>query len=68
MGDGSAQTEWRKSSYSAEINCVEFRMESSSAVGLRDSKDARGPQLRFSSAAWSVFRSALTSEGRPSAG
>ncbi|MFI5839400.1 DUF397 domain-containing protein [Catenuloplanes sp. NPDC051500] len=68
MGERSAQAEWRKSTYSAEINCVEFRRESSSAVGLRDSKDTTGPHLRVSVAAWIVFRSAMTSAGRPSAG
>ncbi|TWP45438.1 DUF397 domain-containing protein [Lentzea tibetensis] len=48
---------WRKSSYtsadSVDSECVEVAF--SQAVRVRDSKDATGPQLRFSASAWRAF-------------
>jgi hypothetical protein len=48
--------EWRKSSFSGGGNggCVEVAF-STERVGVRDSKDAAGPALRFSAAQWRVF-------------
>ncbi|WP_085066357.1 DUF397 domain-containing protein [Catenuloplanes japonicus] len=65
MGDGSLWAEWRKSSYSADINCVEFRIEVQVEVGIRDSKDCDGPRLRVSGAAWKAFTTAVSSEDLP---
>jgi Domain of unknown function (DUF397) len=50
---------WRKSSYSSDDgNCVEVaRLDSHCAV--RDSKDATGPALRFTTAEWLVFTTAI---------
>ncbi|MFI0483112.1 DUF397 domain-containing protein [Actinomadura sp. 9N215] len=47
---------WRKSSYSDHNggDCVEVA-NLSPLVGVRDSKDADGPKLTFSVAAWSAF-------------
>lgn len=48
--------EWRKSSYSGGGNggCVEVAF-TTIVVGVRDSKDAAGPALRFSPAQWRAF-------------
>lgn len=48
--------EWRKSSYSGGGNggCVEVAFAVRD-VGVRDSKDATGPALRFSPAQWRAF-------------
>ncbi|GAB7049079.1 hypothetical protein JCM9534A_42050 [Catenuloplanes indicus JCM 9534] len=62
MGEVLEAGEWRKSSYSTDINCVEWGMASSSVVAVRDSKDRFGPALGFSRAAWGVFTRALTAE------
>ncbi|TMR03829.1 DUF397 domain-containing protein [Actinomadura soli] len=47
---------WRKSTYSGHSggDCVEVA-NLSPVVGVRDSKDADGPKLTFSVAAWSAF-------------
>jgi len=46
-------TVWRKSSYSAnEGTCVEVAV--AQVVGVRDSKDRTGGQLRVSARAWSA--------------
>ncbi|MFC5750675.1 DUF397 domain-containing protein [Actinomadura rugatobispora] len=42
---------WRKSSYSAEYNCVEA-VSLPGAVAVRDSKDPGGPKFVLSGAAW----------------
>jgi hypothetical protein len=45
---------FRKSSHSfANGNCVEVR--DGDPVAVRDSKDKRGPKLKFSREAWAVF-------------
>ncbi|BCB85041.1 DUF397 domain-containing protein [Phytohabitans suffuscus] len=47
---------WFKSSRSAGNGaCVEVAFVSSSAVAMRDSKDPRGPVLRFSAGSWQRF-------------
>jgi hypothetical protein len=53
----AAAQEWRKSSHSGtsgESACVEvaFGVE---VVGVRDSKNADGPQLAFSATSWRKF-------------
>ncbi|MET7765474.1 DUF397 domain-containing protein [Streptomyces sp. NPDC005393] len=59
-GDGDSCVEvalsWHKSSYSGSQgdDCVEVAT-SPHTVHVRDSKDTRGPQLAFSSAAWTAF-------------
>ncbi|MFD4903644.1 DUF397 domain-containing protein [Kitasatospora purpeofusca] len=52
----SSDLVWFKSSYSGNEGgaCVEVA-EMVDAVLVRDSKDKSGPQLAFSSAAWSSF-------------
>jgi hypothetical protein len=57
---GEDFSQWRKSSYSSDTaNCVEFRItlgsDAESLVGVRDSKDADGPQLSYSPQAWQAF-------------
>jgi Domain of unknown function (DUF397) len=47
---------WRKSSYSGNTgNCVEVASNLPSVVAVRDSKDVAGPELIFTSQAWSAF-------------
>jgi len=46
---------WRQSSYSTtQSNCVEVDL-GSPAIGVRDSKDPRGPVLAVPSDRWSAF-------------
>ena len=52
---------WRKSSKSTTSNCVEFAQPVPELVMIRDSKDASGPRLRFSAAAWADFTVAAPS-------
>jgi hypothetical protein len=53
----TAQTTWRKSSYSGGDNgsCVEVADGLVGVVPVRDSKDPQGPALVFPAAAWSAF-------------
>lgn len=47
---------WIKSSRSAANgNCVEMGAVAGGVVALRDSKDPKGPVLRFTGDAWSSF-------------
>ncbi|MDG4758782.1 DUF397 domain-containing protein [Micromonospora sp. WMMD710] len=47
---------WRKSTRSgAQGNCVEVADNLRGVVAVRDSKDAQGPALTFTPAAWSAF-------------
>lgn len=51
-----SQLEWRKSSYSAQGNCVEVSfLDGGRRVAMRDSKDRAGPLLVFSDDAWQRF-------------
>jgi hypothetical protein len=49
---------WRKSSYSAQSNCIEVARRPG-AVLLRDSKDPHGPVTAFATPAWRAFVTAL---------
>ncbi len=46
--------QWRKSTASVQGECVEAA-SNGNAVVVRDSKDRRGPVLKFSSGAWRNF-------------
>jgi hypothetical protein len=46
--------QWRKSSYSAVMNCVEVAFTFGS-VKVRDSKNRMGPILTFSRTEWEEF-------------
>jgi len=47
---------WFKSSRSAGNGaCVEVAFAGSDAIAMRDSKDPRGPVLRFGAASWQRF-------------
>ncbi|MGW3314382.1 DUF397 domain-containing protein [Streptomyces fungicidicus] len=50
------QEHWLKSSYSGPDggNCIEVAADTT-VVRVRDSKDAHGPRLAFSSASWAAF-------------
>ncbi|MGI5213388.1 DUF397 domain-containing protein [Plantactinospora sp. CA-290183] len=48
-------TNWRSSSRSDQGNCVEFAIAGDGTVGVRDSKDTRGPVLEFVPASWRAF-------------
>ncbi|TWG08823.1 DUF397 domain-containing protein [Saccharopolyspora dendranthemae] len=51
---------WRKSSYSATQNeCVEVAI-TSTAIGVRDTKDRTGGTLVFDNTTWSTFLTHLT--------
>ncbi|MFG1903163.1 DUF397 domain-containing protein [Micromonospora carbonacea] len=49
--------QWRKSTRSGDNggNCVEVADNLPGLVAVRDSKDATGPALAFSPAAWATF-------------
>jgi hypothetical protein len=47
---------WRKSSYSGQQgNCIETCASETGTVAVRDSKNPAGPELEFTSPAWSAF-------------
>jgi len=52
---------WRKSSKSTQKDCVEVDMDNPAipTVGVRDSKDKDGGQLRVSQPAWATFIDSL---------
>jgi hypothetical protein len=55
-GPDSGFTNWTKSSLSfANGNCVEVGNLPGGHVGVRDSKDAAGPVLRFTPDEWHAF-------------
>jgi hypothetical protein len=45
---------WHKSSHSESGTCVEVA-QCGDHVHVRDSKDQRGPQLRFTASEWAAF-------------
>jgi hypothetical protein len=45
---------WRKSTRSGGNGCVEVLLDPK-AVGIRDSKDASGPEIFVDAAAWRAF-------------
>lgn len=47
-------SDWRASSRSGGVNCVEVRIEADQ-VQVRDSKTVHGPVLTFSRAEWQAF-------------
>lgn len=51
------RAEWRKSSYSSGNGgqCVEVARNLPGVVGVRDSKDRRGPVLIFTPDEWRLF-------------
>jgi len=51
--------QWRKSSYSnGDIECVEVALEEQ--VGVRDSKDVEGGELRLSVTTWAALMQDLS--------
>ncbi|MEU6023185.1 DUF397 domain-containing protein [Micromonospora sp. NPDC047134] len=46
---------WRRSSRSAEGECVEVTSDLGGVVGVRDSKDIAGPVLLFDPTQWRSF-------------
>ncbi|TXL84647.1 DUF397 domain-containing protein [Streptomyces sp. NBC_01725] len=48
-------TQWTKSTYSANGDCVEVRALPATAVSVRDSKNLGGPVLNFAPKAWETF-------------
>jgi hypothetical protein len=51
---GRGSLSWKKSTASAESNCVEVANDGD-AVFVRDSKDPRGPVLAFTRSEWDAF-------------
>ncbi|WP_430478117.1 DUF397 domain-containing protein [Streptomyces sp. P11-1] len=61
VGRNSAKAVWRKSSHSSENgDCVELA-ELGDVVGVRDSKDHRGPVVTVGRQTMTTFVAALTS-------
>ena len=55
-GGSGPDSHWIKSSLSfSNGNCVEVASLSNDEIGVRDSKDAEGPVLRFTSDEWHAF-------------
>ena len=51
-----SELHWFKSSLSfSNSNCVEVASLADGEIGVRDSKDAEGPVLRFTSDEWRAF-------------
>ncbi|MDG9674577.1 DUF397 domain-containing protein [Micromonospora sp. DH14] len=57
---------WRKSTRSGDNggDCVEVATNLPGVVAVRDSKDAPGPLLTFTTQAWTDFIAAAKHEGR----
>ena len=55
-----ASAAWRKSTRSnPNANCVEVATNLGHVVGVRDSKDRRGPAFGFGTEAWAAFVSGV---------
>lgn len=55
-GGPDADSRWMKSSLSfSNGNCVEVASLAAGDIGVRDSKDAEGPVLRFTPDEWHAF-------------
>jgi hypothetical protein len=56
LGDPGSGSNWVKSSLSfANGNCVEVADLPGGAIGVRNSRDAKGPVLRFTPDEWQAF-------------
>ena len=53
------ESNWRKSSYSADNGGACIEIASTDAVQVRDSTDRRGPVITFDARAWHVFISRI---------
>jgi hypothetical protein len=59
-----SRVHWRKSSLSANVNCVEVAfLDGARHVAVRDSKDRQGPVLVFTAAEWQEFLSRVRRAG-----
>jgi hypothetical protein len=55
-GEPGSDSYWTKSSLSfSNGNCVEVANLPNGEIGVRDSKDSKGPVLRFTSDEWRAF-------------
>ncbi|MEV0720719.1 DUF397 domain-containing protein [Asanoa sp. NPDC050611] len=52
---------WKKSSKSAQGNCVEARLSGPNTVEIRDSKLPNGPSISIPSESWTAFINATKS-------
>ncbi|WP_317621507.1 DUF397 domain-containing protein [Streptomyces sp. CBMA123] len=60
MNQDLHKANWRKSTYSnGQGDCVEIADGFANIVPVRDSKDLRGPALRFSAEAWQAFMAGI---------
>lgn len=55
---------WRKSSKSANGNCVEAARLQGGLVGVRDSKDPHGPRLELTRGEWAAFLAGIKAGAR----
>jgi hypothetical protein len=69
LGNGdecAAGSVWRKSSYSlSNGQCVEVAQLADGRIGVRDSKAADGPVLRFEAGVWAAFLADLRAPKQP---
>ncbi len=54
MSESGTLTQWRKSSFSGEGDCLEWTLGPSS-VRLRHSQDRTGPELVLTHSEWAAF-------------
>jgi Domain of unknown function (DUF397) len=58
LSEGYKQSQWRKSSFSGNGDCVECNIDSE-GVQVRDSNSPSGIELYFSRAVWKIFVAAV---------
>ena len=58
MSNNERGLSWRKSSKSAQSNCVEVA-RTTAGVFIRDSKDHTGPMIGFAAPSWGRFLAAV---------